>query len=200
MVATMEPMTAMTPDIFADMRRAMVVSQLRPNGVNDPRVLDAMGIEPREDYVPAERRTTAYADRVVPLPEGRAINPPTVTGMLFESASIAPADRVLVVADPSGYTTAIARRLARSVSTQDGPAAATGAFDVIVVDGAVEQVPQVLVDALDIDGRLVAGVVEAGVTRLAVGRRGGDGFALIPFMDADIAILPQFARPRAFSF
>ena len=197
-------MTIMTPDIFADMRRAMIVSQLRPSGVNDPRVLDAMGDEPRENYVPEERRTTAYADRIVPMTDGQAINPPVVTGLLFDRAAITPDDRVLIVADPSGYTAAIARRLTDSVVSiiwsGASEAKIEGSFSAIVIDGAVEQVPTALIEALDANGVLVTGVVENGVTRLAVGRRGGGGFALVPFVDAEATILPQFARPRAFSF
>ena len=197
-------MTIMTPDIFADMRRAMIVSQLRPSGVGDNRVLDAMGAEPRENHVPDERRTTAYADRIVPMPGGTAINPPVVTGLLLDRAEIAPGDRVLIVADPSGYTTAVARRLTDSVVAIDWSGRSEpvieGKFSAIVIDGAVEQVPALLVESLDADGRLVTGIIDNGVTRLAVGRRGGSGFALVPFVDAEVAILPQFARPRAFSF
>ena len=193
----------MTPDLYADMRRAMVVSQLRPSGVGDPRVLDAMGGEPREDYVPEARRSTAYADRIVPLPDGLAMNPPIVTGQMLDAAHIGDGDRVLIVSDPTGYVSALARRLTSNVATLhgvDGAGGPSDKFDVILIDGAVEVIPDALIEALDADGRLVSGVVEHGVTRIAVGRRGGGGFALIPFVDAEMAILPQFARLRAFSF
>jgi protein-L-isoaspartate(D-aspartate) O-methyltransferase len=75
-----------------------------------------------------------------------------------------------------------------------------GPFDVIIIDGAVEEVPQALIDQLTPGGRLGTAIIENGVTRLAVGRRGGAGFALSAFADADAVILPGFARPRAFVF
>lgn len=192
----MEFAPVMSPDSFNNMRRAMVESQLRPEGVTDVRVLDAMGSVAREDFVPEARRATAYADRMIALPDGRGINPPIVTGRLLNAAAIAADDRVLIIGDASGYTTAVARQLTVKVET----AAGEGVFDVILIDGAVEKLPDSLVEQLTPSGRLVTGVFEAGVTRLAIGRRAGSGFGLTPFLDAEIAVLPEFARPPAFVF
>jgi protein-L-isoaspartate(D-aspartate) O-methyltransferase len=71
---------------------------------------------------------------------------------------------------------------------------------VIMIDGAVEHVPDALVDHLAPNGRLITGIVESGVTRLAIGRRGGSGFGLHAFMDVEMMILPEFSRPPAFVF
>jgi protein-L-isoaspartate(D-aspartate) O-methyltransferase len=193
-------MNAMTPDLFEEMRNAMVVSQLRPDGVTDPRVIDAMTTVPREDYVPPERRSTAYADRLIPMGDGRGINPPMVTGRLLSEARIAPGERLLIVGSASGYTAAVASMLTDSVSIADADAPIEGMFDVIMIDGAVEHVPDALVDHLAPNGRLITGIVESGVTRLAIGRRGGSGFGLHAFMDAEMVILPEFSRPPAFVF
>jgi protein-L-isoaspartate(D-aspartate) O-methyltransferase len=193
-------MNAMTPDLFGEMRNAMVVSQLRPDGVTDPRVIDAMASIPREDYVPKDRRSTAYADRLVPLSDGRGINPPMVTGRLLSEARIASGERVLVVGSATGYTAAIVAMLTDSVSIADTGASIDGSYDVIMIDGAVEHVPDALVDHLAPNGRLITGIAEAGVTRLAIGRRGGSGFGLHAFMDAEMVILPEFSRPPAFVF
>jgi protein-L-isoaspartate(D-aspartate) O-methyltransferase len=192
----MEFAPVMSPDSFENMRRAMVESQLRPEGVTDVRVLDAMGSVAREDFVPEARRATAYADRMIALPDGRGINPPIVTGRLLNAAAIVPGDRVLIIGDASGYTTAVVRQLADKVEVETNE----GEFDVIVIDGAVEQLPDSLVEQLAPYGRLVTGLVEAGVTRLALGRRAGGGFGLTPFLDAEMAVLPEFARPPAFVF
>ena len=70
----------MTELTFEPMRRAMVASQLRTTGVNDPRVVAAMGEVERERFVPAERGALAYADAIVPLANGRALNPPMALG------------------------------------------------------------------------------------------------------------------------
>jgi protein-L-isoaspartate(D-aspartate) O-methyltransferase len=73
-------------------------------------------------------------------------------------------------------------------------------FDLILIDGAVEQLPQALIDQLADGGRLATGLIEDGVSRLCLGRKGGDGFGLIAFADAASAMIPGFEKPRAFNF
>jgi protein-L-isoaspartate(D-aspartate) O-methyltransferase len=205
----------MTADRFELMRRAMVSNQLRTTSVDDPRVVDAMARVPREDFVPADRRDVAYTDIAIPLGNSRALNSPMATARLINEAGIAASDHVLIVGAATGYAVAIAKLLAKSVvglecdatlgtNEVTGPleagAADHGPFDVIIIDGAVEEVSQALIDQLASGGRLATGIIESGVTRLAVGRRGGAGFALSAFTDADAVELPGFARPRAFVF
>jgi protein-L-isoaspartate(D-aspartate) O-methyltransferase len=197
----MEPRNDMKTGDFASMRKAMIDSQLRTNAVTDLRVLDAMGRVPREDHVPAAYRAAAYADLMIPLGEGRAINPPMVTGRLLNEAQIGANDSVLIVGPGTGYVTAVVHCLTGSVTTVDaGTRDFDGPFDVIVIDGAVEHVPDALIAALKPNGRLVSGIVEGGVTRLAIGRKGGSGFGLIAFADADVVVLPEFSQPRVFAF
>jgi protein-L-isoaspartate(D-aspartate) O-methyltransferase len=193
-------MNAMTPNLFEEMRNAMVVSQLRPDGVTDSRVIEAMATVPREDYVPEERRATAYADRLILLDGGQGINPPAVTGRLLSEARIIPGERVLIIGSATGYTMAVVSVLTDSVAVADAGETVVGTFDVIMIDGAVEQVPDSLIAILAPNGRLIAGIVESGVTRLAIGRRGGSGFGLQTFMDAEMVVLPEYARPLAFVF
>ncbi len=193
-------MSAVTPSMFANMRNAMVVSQLRPDGVSDPRVVAAMETVPREDHVPEERRATAYADRLIPVSNGRAINPPMVTGRLLTEAQITAGERVLIIGAACGYTAAVVALLTDSVVSIDAGVPIDGCYDVIYIDGAVEQLPGDIASHLSASGRVVTGIVEAGVTRLAIGRAGGNGFGLIAFMDAEMAILPEFGRPPAFVF
>ncbi|WP_293883606.1 protein-L-isoaspartate O-methyltransferase [Sphingomonas sp.] len=203
-------------DRFEAARRAMVSNQLRTTAVDDPRVIAAMARVPREDFVPPARRDVAYTDIAIPLVGGRALNTPMATARLINEAGIGSNDRVLIVGSATGYAVAIARLLAKSVVGLEcdaalatagdvvGPleagAADHGPFDVIIIDGAVEDVPQALIDQLAPGGRLATALVENGVTRLAVGRRGGAGFALTAFADADAVILPGFVRPHAFVF
>lgn len=216
----------MTEQNFEHMRRAMIASQLRTTGVNDPRVLEAMGEVPRERFVPAGRRAMAYADALVPLKPGRDLNPPMALGRLLTEARPRRGEKVMVIGAATGYAAAVATRLfgplvaveedaelaalARAAlqGTEarlvEGPLARgwkkDAPYDLILIDGAVETVPQALVDQLADGGRLAAGIVEEGVTRLALGRKAGAGFGMAAFADAAAAVLPGFARPRAFSF
>ncbi len=216
-------MTVPTANDFATQRAAMVASQLRTNGVTDRALLDALGRVPRELFVGAERRATAYIDRSLPLGGGRALNPPLTTALLLNEARIGAHSRVLIVGAASGYALALAASVAGEVTgvecdpalaTQartvpgvrlvEGPletgAAAHAPYDAIVIDGAVEFVPEALIVQLAPEGRLTTAMSDDGVARLAVGRRGGAGFALVPFVDAEAVPLPGFVRPREFAF
>ena len=70
----------------------------------------------------------------------------------------------------------------------------------ILIDGAVEFVPQAIVEQLKDGGRLAASILEDGVTRLAIGRRAGEGFGMASVSDAAAAVLPGFLKPRTFTF
>ncbi len=215
------------PEDFAAMRIAMVASQLRPNAVSDPRVIAAMADVPRERFVPEAQASVAYRDALLPLGQGRTANLPIATGRLLTEARLQPGDRVLLIGAASGYTAAVlARLVAHVVAVEVDPAlvavarrtlagehrvtvieaplerghAADGPYDVLVIDGAVEAIPSTLVTQVVPGGRIVGGLVERGVTRLAAGRRSEGGFAMIDFADIDCAILPGFATPPKFTF
>lgn len=216
----------MTEQAFEQMRRAMIASQLRTTGTNDPRVLAAMGEVPRERFVPAARASLAYADALVPLKPGRDFNSPMALGRLLTEAAPKRGERALAIGVATGYSAAVLERLvgplvaveedaelaaeARSNLAGTGVELVEGAltegweaggpYDLILIDGAVESVPAGLVAQLADGGRLAAGLAENGITRLAIGRRAGEGFGMTAFADAAAAILPGFARPRAFKF
>jgi protein-L-isoaspartate(D-aspartate) O-methyltransferase len=216
----------MTEHAFEPMRRAMVASQLRTTGVNDPRVVAAMGRVPRERFVPEERRALAYADALVPLLPGRSLNPPMALGRMLTEARLRGDERALVVGAATGYSAALLAELAGSVvalEEEDALAAAAAKalkgsgvtvakgplvkgwakaapYDFILIDGAVEHVPQALIDQLADGGQMALAIVDRGVSRLAVGRSVAGAFGLTAFADSATAFLPGFAEPRGFSF
>lgn len=216
----------MTELSFEPMRRAMVASQLRTTGVNDPRVVAAMGEVARELFVPAGRGAVAYADMMVPLGRGRALNPPMALGRLLTAAELEGDERALVIGAGTGYAAAVLARLAghvtaleedaalaaaarealagTDVALVEGPLAggwAAGApYDFILIDGAVEHVPAAIVGQAADDGRIALALADRGVTRLALGRVVAGAFGLSTFADAEVAILPGFEKPRGFTF
>lgn len=219
--------TATQTDRFDVMRQAMVASQLRTNAVNDARVVAAMARVPREAFLPEDVAAFAYSDRAVPLAHGRAQNLPIATGRLLTMAELRADDRVLLIGATGGYTAAVLAELVlevvaveadpvlagaarasladyRTVTLVEGALeaghAARAPYDVMFVDGAVEQLPDTLVAQVKVGGRVVAGLSDRGVTRLAYGRRSEGGFALLPFADIECVVLPGFARPRSFTF
>ncbi|KTF69427.1 protein-L-isoaspartate O-methyltransferase [Sphingomonas sp. WG] len=212
---------------FEAMRHAMVASQLRTNAVNDPRVVTAMSLVPREVFLPTEHRALAYRDTLLPLGNGRQHNAPLVIGRLLTESVLQPTDHVLVVGAAGGYAAALLAQLVQSVvALEEEPAlaaiargglagsanvelvqgplnagwAARAPYDLIVIDGAVEELPQTIIDQVKQGGRIATGIIDRGVTRLAIGRRSEGGFGLVDFMDIEVATLPGFEKPRKFTF
>lgn len=210
----------------ADMRAAMIDSQLRTNDVIDPAVVGAMAAEPREAYVPAALASVAYMDRAIALGHDRALNPPLVTGRMLIAAAVQPGTRVLLIGAATGYTAALLARLgaevhaveeqgeliaaARTTETSaavrwvEGPLNAgapdAAPFDRIIIDGAIETLPDALTAQLAEGGRLVAARREGAVTRLVQGVKTGGAIALRSFADMDAAPLPGFGAPAGFRF
>jgi protein-L-isoaspartate(D-aspartate) O-methyltransferase len=216
----------MTEHNFEHMRRAMVSNSLRTTGVSDPRVLAAMGAVPRERFVPPERVAAAYADNPVPLTAERELNSPLALGRLLTEAAPEKGERALVIGAATGYAAAVMDRLVGSVVAVEEDAelvaiahtrlADTGVklvhgpltegheagapYDLILIDGAVEFIPDALIGQLRDGGRLAAALLDEGVSRLAIGRRAGEGFGIAPVSDRAAAVLPGFVKPRTFTF
>jgi protein-L-isoaspartate(D-aspartate) O-methyltransferase len=208
---------------FAQARRAMVDSQLRPQAVTDPRVVAAMASVQREAFVPASSAAIAYIDRMVPLGSGRMLSPAASLGRMLTELRCRAGERALVVGAGSGYSSAVLAHMGLEVvaleseptlldqlrrvdgiTVTSGPLEAGapdhGPFDVILVDGLIEQLPDALIDQLNLGGRLALGLVKGGVPRLMVGTRSAHGFGLKSLADASMAPLPGFARPAVFTF
>ena len=187
-------------------RQAMIDSQLRPSGVNDTIVLRRMAAVPREAFVPERLRGAAYMDRSVPLSDGKFLAPPLFHGMMLELARPQPGDVALIVSGAPDYLAELIRPLVAQthVLGADEAARETGevppACSLLLIDGAVEQVPETLVRSLGEDGRAVIGMVRDGVTCLATGRRSGDALALLPHSEMGIPRLTQFDIPVAWQF
>ena len=181
---------------FAQARRAMVDSQLRPQGVTDVAVLGAMATVPREAFVPEGAASFAYSDRSISIGEKGAMMPPTPLARLLTAAAPMPGDRALVVGAAPGYAAELLRHIGLMVS-EDG---AAGPFDFILVEGAVEVVPDALTAALAEGGRIATALVEGGTTRLAVGRKVGGVVGWNRFADAEIIPLPGYGRAPVFTF
>ncbi|MCL9997979.1 MAG: protein-L-isoaspartate O-methyltransferase [Erythrobacter sp.] len=185
-------------------RRAMIDSQLRTSGVNEEYVLARMLAVPREDFLPAQKAAQAYTDRAVMLGEGGHLAAPLFYGKLLLEAAPTPEARVLVVSGGTGYLAALIAPLAGTVTEVTAAEAAglqgAGEYDLIVIDGAIEQLPEGLAAALADNGRIVTGLVLRQVTRLASGRRVAGSVTLQPLEDLGIPVLPAFAAPKRWTF
>ena len=209
------------PD-FAAAREAMVESQLRPQGVTDRAVLGAMAEIQREKFLPAHTRPLAYVDRAVAIGDGRFLAAPAVLGQLLTQMIPQRGQRALVVGAGTGYSTAVLRAIGLEVTAIESDAGlaaeardlgvdvieaaleaglAKGApYDQILIDGAVEYIPDTMIDQLADGGRLGTALIDRGITRLVVGRKVGGAFGTLSIGDAGVPPLPGFSRPRAFIF
>ena len=218
-----------------DVARAnMVENQVRPNKVTDDRVLAAMAAVPRELFVPKKFAGIAYVDEDIAVSTDRYLMEPMVLARLLQAAAIEPRDVVLDIGCASGYSTAVLARLADTVVAiesdaelaetaialmakldADNTAVVAGElaegyanqapYDVIVLEGAVEEVPRALSDQLGEGGRLVAVVTgeDRGDTRLGratLMRRMHGALSARVLFDASVPPLPGFALERGFVF
>ena len=199
----MSTMTTTLPDTQIA-RRAMIDSQLRTSGVNEEYALARMLAVPREDFLPADKAAQAYIDRAVSLGEQGHLAAPLFYGKLLLEAAPAPTDRVLVVSGGTGYLAALIAPLVGTVTQVSAADAAdltgAGEYDLVVIDGAIEQLPEGLAAALADNGRIVTGLVLRQVTRLASGRKIAGQVNLQPVEDLGIPVLAAFNAPKRWTF
>ena len=203
-------------------RRTMVDSQLRPEAVTDRAVLTAMSSVERERFVPEQAKALAYFDRPLRLSDDRAMMPPAALGRLLSELAPREGERALVVGSATGYAAAIlaviglevtalesdkelaAQAEAAGIATVGGELAkgwAKGApYDLILIDGAVPEIPAALVKQLAEGGRLAGAIVDRGVTRLVIGQAAAGVLGLRSIADFDVARLPGFDKPPVFTF
>jgi protein-L-isoaspartate(D-aspartate) O-methyltransferase len=190
---------------FAAARATMVEYQLRPEGVVDPAVIEAMSSVPREEFVPEHLRPVAYSDRALMLGDGRFLPAPAVLGQLLGQMMPERGQRALVIGSGTGYSAAVLRAMGLDVTAVESGAHEAGdpkrgPYDQILIDGAVEYIPDAIVEQLADGGRLGTALVDRGITRLIVGRKAGGAFGYLSIADAGVPTLPGFSRPKEFIF
>lgn len=213
---------------FHAARRNMVESQVRPNGITDGRIIEAMAAVERERFVPDELRSIAYADEAIPLPGGRSLMEPMALARLLQLARLGESDRALLIGAATGYGAAVMSHLANSVvalevdavlagmarsrlpsfanvELAEGPLEdgwRTGApYDAIVIAGRIEQLPDRLAVQLKEGGRLVAAHGTGAVARACVWTKSASGLSCRAGFDISVAPLSAFAAKKpAFVF
>jgi protein-L-isoaspartate(D-aspartate) O-methyltransferase len=188
---------------FAARRAQMVERQLRRRGIDDERVLAAMGEVPRERFVPERSRRRAYADSALSIAAEQTISQPWIVAAICQALELTGEERVLEVGTGSGYSTAVLARLAAEVvSVERHEELSQGArralaelgvenaellvgdgslgvperapFDAIAVHATAPAAPPALLEQLGEGGRLVVPIAADSVDTLTVIRRRGE--------------------------
>ncbi len=218
---------AATEDPFAYARQRMIDGQIRPERVRHPFILAAMAALPRERFVPPRDADIAYADREIPLGHGRALREPRVTARLLQAAAPHRGERAIVIAAGTGYAAALLSRLGLEVIAVEGndalrkageaACAAVGAavtwqadatlppsntYDLVLIDGGVEFVPDAIAGAVaPRTGRLATILVAPDAPgRAVIGEHTGAELRLREVFDANASILDGFRTERSFVF
>ena len=179
-------MTPLDPT-YATARDNMVDGQVRPNKVADPRIVLAMRSIPRERFLPAALAPRAYCDEDVRLPNGRALMEPMVVARLAQILQVRAGETALVVAAGTGYAAALLATIGATVTAvEDDPALLAiarialppsvalieappqhgcpdrGPYDIILIDGAVPEIPDAITQQLKPAGRIAAVIAKPG--------------------------------------
>ena len=216
---------------FAQARKTMVDCQIRPTKVTDERVIEAFGEVPREAFVGRHQRAIAYIDEDLPVPGGRCMMEPMVLARLIQALSVEADDNVLVIGCGTGYSAAILARIAASVIAVDTRSqlvekaqetlvsigtdnavalkgrltdgfAKEGPYDAILIEGAVETVPDQILAQMSGEGRLVAVWRPDGhpVGVASLWSKAGDGFSRMPLFDAQVPLLDEFRAQQEYVY
>ncbi len=207
---------------FHEARLNMVESQVRPNGVTDVRVLDAMGRVRREDFVPAAWRKLAYLEGQVALDAGagkRVLIQPMVFARMLQVAAIKSTDKVLIVGAGTGYGAVIVSGMAAQVTALEEDQALAGElrahienlghvaavqgahaaghaaaapYDVIIVEGRLREMPETLLTQLAQGGRLVCGLGPQEACAIVAVTNDGGHPASRAIFDVSLSALPGF--------
>ncbi len=214
---------------YTEYRTTMVDTQVRPSDVTKFPIIEAMLAVPREAYVPADKRDAAYAGKNIDLGNGRVMFEPRTLAKFLDALDIQPDEMVLHVGSGQGYSPAIIARIADfvvaleedealaaeaqatlsehgvdNVAVVTGPlaqgAAKHGPYDVIIIEGAIEDLPQALAEQLKEGGRIAALFADGMLGIARIGYK-IDGKIVWRFLfNAGAPVLPGFAKQPDFAF
>ncbi|MBV8061325.1 MAG: protein-L-isoaspartate O-methyltransferase [Alphaproteobacteria bacterium] len=230
----MTALSLKSPDYNAA-RKNMVESQLRPNKVKVEPVLEVFETLPRERFVPTALAGVAYADDNLTIAAGRVLLQPMVLARIVQASPVSKSDIVLEIGTGTGYLTAVLARFVTQVVSVESDAdlarqaaknladsgvtnaeiisatmaegyAARAPYDGIVINGAVEQIPDSLIHQVKEGGYLLCILRHYGAGHAAhqaeavLYTKTGAGLSGLSLFDATAPILPGFAKPHSFTF
>lgn len=212
---------------FATRRVMMVDTQVRPSDVTKFPIIDAMLSVPRETFVPEDKREAAYVGENLPLAPGRVVLEARTLAKLLDALDVQPGELVLDVGCGLGYSAAVIARLGETVVaveedetlaaeaqrllSEEGVdnavvvvgkltegSAKCAPYDVITVEGGVEDMPETILAQLKDGGRIGAVFMEGAVGTARIGYKADGRVTWRPVFNASAPVLPGFQAKRSF--
>ncbi|MDC0739677.1 protein-L-isoaspartate O-methyltransferase [Cognatishimia sp. SS12] len=214
------------PD-YTSLRTAMVDTQVRPSDVTKFPIIEAMLTVPREAFVPAAQRDAAYRGENLPLENGRVVLEPRTLAKMLDALNVSKDELVLDIGAALGYSSAVVARMAEAVvaveSDEDlaedaqaaladhnidnvvvhtGPlaegAASHGPYDVIIVQGGVENLPEAIAQQLKDGGRIACVFMTGALGDVQIGHKTGSRIHWRSEFNAGAPVLQGFEKEVAF--
>lgn len=213
---------------FQMRRRVMVDTQVRPSDVTKYPIIDALLAVKREAFVPASDREVAYAGENIDLGQGRVVLEARTFAKMLDALDVQLSEMVLDIGSAYGYSAAVLGRLAEAVIAVEedeamaaeseatlasegadnvavitGPltegAAKHGPYDAIILQGAVETLPDTIVDQIKEGGRIAVLFQEGALGVVRIGLKSGGSISWRFAFNASAPVLPGFAKTAAFA-
>jgi len=213
---------------FETRRRMMVDTQVRPSDVTKYPVLDALLEVRREMYVPDALRDVAYMDNSITLGENRIVLEARTFSKILDTLDIQQDEMALDIGCGLGYSAAVLGKLceavvaveedetlaseAEAILGSEGAdnvavvggaltegAAKHGPYDVIILEGAVEEMPEALTDQLKEGGRIAAVFMDGALGMVRVGLKTGGTISWRFAFNATAPVLPGFSKAPSFA-
>ena len=213
---------------YAARRTTMVDTQVRPSDVTKFPIIEAMLSIPREEFVPDNRREAAYVGENLDIGAGRVMLEPRTLAKMLDALDVQRDEMVLDLGCGLGYSSAVIARLAEAVVAVEsiealaseaqeilsregadnvilhqGPlaegAAQHGPYDVIVIEGAVAELPASILDQLKDGGRIACLFMEGALGVVRIGYKLDGGISWRFAFNAGAPVLAGFEKQAAFS-
>ena len=215
---------------FQTQRYNMIEGQLKPNKIINPAVLEAFSTIARENFVPAGHKKQAYCESKIALSVTRHLMEPMNLAKLIQAVQPKNTDKSLVIGSASGYSAAILAHLTTEVhaleNDKDLSAQATtalkktglhnicfhtapltegapkhGPYDLILIDGAISELPEAITNQLSEGGRIVTLLQKKNqFCQGTLYQKNGDNLSSIPLFETEAFVLPGFEKAKSFSF
>lgn len=207
---------------FETQRFHMIEGQLKPNGILNPDILRTFLTVAREEFVPATHKKHAYLESKIELSSTRYLMEPMNLAKLLQSAKPQKTDKVLVIGSATGYSSAILSHLTahvhaletetslkkitlQNVCVHEGPlqegVPQHGPYDIILIDGAIAELPMAISAQLNDGGRLVTLLhVKNQFCQGTLFLKNGKNLSSQALFETEGTILPGFEKAKSFSF